>query len=352
MTPREFKQRFLIALFSRDEWTRKVNDVQYRTRCPYCGDSQKDLNTGHFYVRCDINDNYPIVYICFKCSKRGVLTKETLSLLGINSDILSASVSTIMRNSISAKAMSFQNESQFKIFPFEAPPLNHKQHKIQYIEKRLGFQIDDSIAKEIRLIPSLKDFLAYNQIGSIPCNQYVAERIEENYIGFLSYGNSHILFRDVTEHESISWLKFPIVSSSIRNGVAYSIEGFVDIFTDDTIYINLTEGIMDIISVCYNLGYHMDNCVNMCVCGKKYDRWIKRLITQGIYGYNVILNIFADNDKDFNPKKENYDTTIEYYRKSLSRYTIMFKEINVYYNLAQKDCGTRIENIRLKKYRI
>lgn len=352
MTPREFKQKFLVALFSRDIWTRKVNDVQFRTRCPYCGDSQKDFNTGHFYIRCDINDNYPVVYICFKCSKRGIINKETLSLLGINDDLLYSSVGSIMRNSVNIRTMSYNNESQFKIFPFDVPPVKHKFEKIKYVENRLGININDQIAKEIRIITSLKDFLVYNQISSLQCNNYVAERIENNYVGFLSYGNSHILFRDITGRENISWLKLPLIQSSIQNGVAYSIESSVDIFTKDIIYINLTEGIMDIISVCYNLGYNRDNCVNMCVCGKKYDRWIKRLITQGLYGYNVILNIFADNDNDFNPKKENYDTTIEYYRKSLLRYTIMFKEVNVFYNLSEKDCGTKLENIRLKKYRI
>ena len=53
MNIREFKLRFLNELFSRDVYTKKVNEVQYRTRCPYCGDSSKNLNTGHFYIRCE-----------------------------------------------------------------------------------------------------------------------------------------------------------------------------------------------------------------------------------------------------------------------------------------------------------
>lgn len=352
MTIKEFKQKFLVALFSRNEWTRKVSEIQYQTRCPYCGDTQKNYNTGHFYVRCDVNDNYPIVYNCFKCPAQGVLTKETLDLLGISDSLMASSIDSVMNKCTNIKTMGYQKEKSFKIFPFLLPPNKHRIQKIKYVENRLGIQMTDEILKETKIITSLKDFLVHNQIDSLTCDKYVANILEEKYIGFLSYGNSHILFRDVTEQEKYSWVKYPIVQSSNQNMTAYSIESAVDLFTMDTIHINLCEGVFDILSICYNLGYHIDNCVNMCVCGKNYNRMIRHLIMRGLYGYNVVLNIFSDNDQEFNRKNENYDTTIDYYRKSLSMYTILFKEINVYYNLLYKDCGTTRENIELKKYRI
>lgn len=352
MTIKEFKQKFLIALFSRDEWTRKVSDVQYQTRCPYCGDTQRNFNTGHFYVRCDVNDNYPIVYNCFKCPAQGVLTRETLEMLGISDSLMSSSIDSVMKKCTDIKTMGYQKETSFKVFPFQLPQLTHRIQKIKYLENRLGIHVTESIAKETKMVTSLKDFLDYNQINYLSCNPYIAKQLEEKYIGFLSYGNSHILFRDVTETEKYSWVKYPIVPSSAQNMTAYSIEGSVDLFTQDIIHINLCEGVFDAISICYNLGYHIDNCVNMCVCGKNYNRMIRHLVTRGLFGYNVVLNIFSDNDKDFNPKKENYDTTIDYYKKALSMYTILFKEINVYYNRLYKDCGISRENIELKKYRI
>ena len=33
------------ALYERGEWIKQVNNVEYRTRCPYCGDSKKSMNT-------------------------------------------------------------------------------------------------------------------------------------------------------------------------------------------------------------------------------------------------------------------------------------------------------------------
>ena len=64
MDNKQIKERFIEALFSRNIYTRAVNEVQYVTRCPYCGDSVKNLNTGHFYIKVDIHDNSSIVYNC------------------------------------------------------------------------------------------------------------------------------------------------------------------------------------------------------------------------------------------------------------------------------------------------
>ena len=67
----------------------------------------------------------------------------------------------------------------------------------------------------------------------------------------------------------------------------------------------------------------------------------------------MILNIFSDNDQVFNKgKKNNYDTTIMFYRKALVEYLPLFREINVYYNTIYKDYGTTKDNISLKRYRI
>lgn len=351
MNGREFKQKFLIALLSRDEYIRQVSEVQFQTRCPFCGDSQSNLHTGHFYIRCDINDNFPIVYNCFKCPENGVMNRETLEKLGITDTSIVSSIKDVNKKFVSIDGMNIIIGESFKTFPLSAPDPKHNLWKVKYIENRLGVKVTRDFAKKTKLITSFKDFIKSNEIQTLNCNPHVAKLFEDDYIGFLSYGNSHILFRDVTERNQYSWLKYPILPKSSSNYVAYSLESVVDIFTDETITINLCEGIFDIISICYNLGYNKDNCINMCVCGKSYKKIIERLITQGLFGYNVILNIFSDNDKKYNKgKKNNYDTTLEYYRKAFKEYLILFKEINVYYNQSSKDCGVKRDQISLKKY--
>ena len=52
----ETKEGIIDFLYSRGEYVRLVHGDEsvggeYQTRCPYCGDSQKEINTGHFYMK-------------------------------------------------------------------------------------------------------------------------------------------------------------------------------------------------------------------------------------------------------------------------------------------------------------
>ena len=77
------KRDMIEALFNRGDYIRQVNDIEYRTRCPFCGDSQKNFNTGHLYIRINVEDNFPIVYNCFKCNESGIVGSEFLNVMDI-----------------------------------------------------------------------------------------------------------------------------------------------------------------------------------------------------------------------------------------------------------------------------
>lgn len=353
MNPIEYKRLFIEEMFKRGEYIKQVNDVQYRTRCPHCGDSQKSLSTGHYYFRCSLTDNYPIVYQCKRCPASGVITKSELKILGISNPLL-LNESKDMKQKFSPISGLQKKGSNFIDFDFHIAQNKKYRNKIKYITDRIGIEPDEEMISDIKVVTSLKEFLIENKIRTLTGEPWMAQMLEDNYIGFLSYGNSHILFRDVTNTMQYSWIKYPIIHESLNNYVNYSVASAVDIFTDETITINLSEGVMDAISICYNLNYNKPNCINIAVCGKSYERTIKNLIGKGIVGGNVILNIFSDNDKVFNKKKNNfnYDTTIPYYRKILHPYVFLFKEVNVYYNRAYKDYGITKDKINLEKHRI
>jgi hypothetical protein len=126
----------------------------------------------------------------------------------------------------------------------------------------------------------------------------------------------------------------------------------IDIFTKDEITINLAEGVLDILSANYNLGYDGNNILNLCVSGKYYDSLILFLVNLGFVGSNITINIFADNDHTFNKKNENNTTTIEYYQKILKNYKHLFGKIYVWYNLMSKDIGVPRDKIKLQRYQI
>ena len=121
-------------------------------------------------------------------------------------------------------------------------------------------------------------------------------------------------------------------------------ESTVDLYTEDEIIINLAEGVMDTISICHNLDfYQRDNVLNISVCGKHYTSILKYLFGMGFVGTNITVNIFADRDGTT-------DTSIEYYKKIFKDYAYFVRRINVYYNLASKDCGVPKSKIALEKH--
>jgi hypothetical protein len=198
----------------------------------------------------------------------------------------------------------------------------------------------------------LRDFCILNKIKKLTCSDQIAFKLEEKYVGFLSYGNSHILFRDITDTEEYRWIKYPISTESSANRIFYSMQSEIDIFTEEEITINLAEGVLDILSANYNLGYSEPNTLNICVSGRYYDSLILFLVNMGFVGSNITINIFADNDYNYNKNNKNNATTIEYYQKILNHYKHLFGKINVWYNLMSKDIGVPRDKIKLKKYQL
>jgi len=344
MGNRELKISLINDLKTRGIYTRQVSGTEIQTRCPFCGDSKSNRNTGHLYIRVNPNDNYPIVFNCFKCPAHGVLQYEDLELLGLSQAKYKDSL--IYMNKTSAK---FDSHSSYfdapdKYFEYKIPNITYND-KVKYIENRLGYNFTESELSDIRIITSLRDFLLTNDIHKITCKPYIANLLESKYVGFLSNNNSHILFRDITEKEKYPWVKYPITEESYGQKVFYSIRSEVDLYTTDDITINLSEGVLDSLSIAYNLENISENTLNIAVCGKFYSRMITKLFSMGFIGSNIIINIFSDRDYT-------KDTSIDYYRKIFKYYKHLVKSINIYYNTKYKDCGVPKKDILLKKYNV
>lgn len=349
MTNADIKRRIIDRLYDREYYIRQVNPVEYQTRCPFCGDSD-NIHTGHLYIRINPEDNFPIVYNCFKCSSFGFLTPDLLHLLEIDDAELKGSVSQLNRSSDKFDSKNLFMEERFKMFDYQIPRATRGK-KIQYIENRLGVTFTDSDLEEMKLITSLKDFLILNKIHELPFDNYICNIIERDYVGFLSFGNSHILFRDTTEKNKYAWIKYPITKESMNNRLFYSMRLDVNMITDEPVILNLTEGVMDILSARYNLGYHGENVINIAVGGIYFNRILLFLLDLGLVGSNVTVNIFADNDKEFNPNAK-VKTTVEYFKKSLGNMKYLYGSIYIYHNQVYKDIGTTKDKIILKKTKL
>lgn len=342
MNNRDFKLTLIERLKNRNIFTEQTSSIQIRTRCPWCGDSRKNFQTGHLYLRINPNDNLPIVYNCFKCPAQGILTPEDLKMLGIEDSGLENNLSIMNNSSDNIKTVKTVED---KYFEYKLPD-TYNYDKIQYVEKRLGLQFSQEDLKNIKIITSLRDFLLLNNIETITCKPNMAKLVERQYVGFLSNNNAYILFRDITDKQDIRWYKYPITNESQGQSLFYSIKSNIDLYSKDDITINMSEGVFDCLSIAYNIENNKkDNILNLAVCGKFYDKLIKHLLGIGFIGDNITINIYADNDCT-------EDTSFEFLKKRLKKYSYLVKEINVIYNTLSKDCGVPKEKILLQRFKI
>ena len=349
----ETKQGIIDFLYSRPEYVRHVYGDEdyggeYRTRCPYCGDSQKELNTGHFYMKIIIQNSSVIPVHCFKCNYNGILTTEGLDLMGCTDPDIKNGLTFLNKTGKYDKGVSY-NEDQYRYFDRVMPESYRYSEKLKYIDDRLGidFGIDDY--KEMKVVTSLYDFLIANDIHkTIGFNKQQRMILERDYVGFLSFGNSHIIFRDITDTHGYSWVKFPIDEDGSKNKVWYGMATELDVFTDDEITINMSEGIMDILGVKNHLGMSKKNTMNIAITGQNYNSIILHLINMGLVGGNVTINIFSDNDAMYNDNK-NRASTEKFHRRYLEKYKPLYKNINLFYNMKSKDYGVKKEDIAVKK---
>jgi hypothetical protein len=352
MTPREAKQHFIDFLYEKQrngEYFKKVHEGQYRMRCPFCGDTQKNMNEGHLYLKIDLDNDYNIAYNCFKCGEfSSYITEELLELIGCDNSLKNELLN------MKRTSKKYKKEALIVDFDFKLPDITIMPEKLNYISNRLGKKFTKEEFENMKVITSLYDFLAMNRIKDRPFNNYVLNMIQRDYVGFMTNGNSHILFRDVTNKNKISWIKYPITKDSNLNRVFYTIkQNPIDILTKEEITINLSEGVFDCIGVANHFDYLSDNTMNIAVGGSKYSSMISFLINLGLVGDNITINIFADNDETFNKDKKNrnkvYPTSFQFLHSVLKKYRPLFKKINLYHNVKTKDYGVKKENIILKK---
>ena len=344
----ETKRNFINFLENRGEYFRKVHEGQYRIRCPFCGDTQKNLNEGHLYIKCDLDNDYNIAYNCFKCNEHSShMTKELLNLLGCGEELKTE----FTKNE---KGMTKYKRPTTKIlhFDYKRPDIHIYPEKLQYISNRLEIDFSDEDYENMKVITSLYDFLSKNNIKERPFNDYVMKLIQNKYVGFLTNGNSHILFRDITNTQKFSWIKYPITKESLYNRVFYTVnqKDGIDLLTRDDIVINMSEGVFDCLGVSYHMNNLKSNTMNIAVTSQQYASMINFLISIGLVGGNVSINIYTDNDEMFNDnKKKNYRTSFDYLKKALSSYNPLFKRITLYKNMKSKDFGIPKKEISIKK---
>lgn len=331
----DVKQRIMDEIQKKSEVFYKVNQVQYRIRCPICGDSQKNLRDAHCYLKCGMDPNEPILYICFKCNARGIVNKQFLDKIGVD-PILAALVGNQRRNRLGS-----YKKANVDIITGE---VDLETPQARYLRKRLGkSDILDRCMDSLKVVWDLKNVYPYitdrRVRNTMPNNR--------DSISFLSDDKSTLLTRNF-EDESGRWRKIKIFPSDGKS--MYTIKSQFDLFrvvdpvtSDKSISeLNIAEGIMDIASVYINLNLGVvSNAAYIAVLGSDYTAGIDYAIAKGIFGSTIKVNLYVDDDVDIK--------SLKYH---LQRYKWLFHSITIFRNLKSKDVGVPISDIKLVSIKV
>lgn len=282
------------------------------------------------------------------------MTRDVMHQLGILDEELLSGMSKMNRNVVHYDKKEVHNETRVLYFDYQLPDVEEGP-KLDYIRNRLNIPFQTEDFQKMKVITSFQKFLKLNNIKKLTCTNNVAWIYERYFVGFLSHGDGYILFRDISGKSNIPWIKYPITKKAMEGKVFYSLSSEVDIFSEEPIVVNLTEGVFDILGVCYHFPMKNAQTINIAVTGKYYDTILYYLISLGVVGSNVTINIYADNDKEFNKKtsaKNRDDTSLEYYQKKLKNFRCLFKAMYVFYNEIGKDLGVPKNEIALIRHKI
>lgn len=321
----------------------KVNDSLVSIRCPFCGDSRKHEDSTHFYVKVNMKEDTPVLFMCHLCDTSGILTPSVLRSLEIND--LSLNSGLLIYNKTAMKNMKHQIGVTNNEFNFEVPVADANDErnifKKEYYEKRLGIKTTFEELAELKTIFKLGQFLHHNEIEKITVSKEKGQALHDDYMGFLTAKNEFINFRKVYESKFKRYEKYSIFQNLDNTRKFYTIPNQVDLLSTKKITINIAEGVFDIHGIYYHL-YEKEkkNMIYAAVCGAGYISVIKYFIKMGVFD-NVDLNIYSDDDR--HPS---------YYKPVVRELSPWVDNINLFYNEKSKDYGVTKQEIKIVKKRI
>lgn len=320
----DIKHQILDEIEKRVDVFSKVSAIQYRIRCPICGDSQKNLRDAHCYIKCSYDPNEPLLYNCFKCNSGGKVNSAFLEKLGVKSELTKK-----LDNQRFNKIALWKN---IDINIMTGEPVI-KSPQVKYISDRLGDGFTKEDIERFKIVWDLNAILPYIT------DQRVRNSMPNNMtsISFLSDDKSSLLTRYFSDDGS-RWRKIKLFPS--ENRAFYTIKTTLDLFTPDDIEVNIAEGVFDVLSIYRNFN-ECPNSVFVASLGSDYISAVDYVIGKGIIGSNVIIKVYIDDDVN--------ERSLKY---RLKKYKWIFKDIYIYRNIKSKDVGVTTDKIKLVERKI
>lgn len=270
--------------------------TQWVVRCPYCGDSQKHFDHGHFSILIDPNAETPMLYRCLRCNEVGLLSAETLEDLGLLIDReFAQDLKRSFRRVLNTEYYQMKPKD-YKLPHYEVTPNN--QEKLYYLNSRLdtGFTLDDM--EQNRIILSIGTFLEHNKIHNIPgITPQTIGALESDYIGFISSNRNRIVFRSIRENPKYRYFKLILDPRNLSRDTFFALPSRFNLYYTDPVHVHMAEGTFDILSIKYNLPHNEPGLhLFYASCGFNFNTIIRYLVAKGV-NTDIHAHIYSDRDK-------------------------------------------------------
>lgn len=313
---------------------------QLVTRCPFCGDSEIKSHT-HFYIQTVVGK--PLLYNCFRCPAQGVITRETLYDLGLDSFSLGRKITEAnkeIQRATRRNTVTSSNSTSSVLIP-EIVLNDQSIPKIVYLTKRVDVRLDSKLINDFKVITDLNSFVSSNKLDLSFVKKRMLDTLHTGYLGFLSNDKNFITFRNITDQDLVGrYYDLCLTQDEVGSSRKFfNITNQVDPMCT-TLKLNICEGAIDAIGLYnYNGMVKSSNEVYIGATGKNFNAPINHFIRSGFL--NLELNFFLDNDVSVSKLKNTLDCNR--LLKSID------STVNVFYNNADHDFGVPKENITLRR---
>lgn len=316
-------------------------------RCRYCSDSVNQ-SSAHMYVKLPYDDNI-MLFNCFKCHTKGIVTHKTLLDWGIYDDVNIMVEVSKYNTKVSKldKNRKYVDKDVYVLYNKMITDNKLSEIKLKYINKRLGTSLSYEDLLEKKIILNLLDLLNSNNISKYSRHENIINQLDQNFIGFISQDNAFINMRNLTPGKVDKRIDFRYVNYSIfekydNSQKYYTLPTTIDLSNPNRIKIHIAEGPFDILSIYYNLRKDNNNCIYSSILGSGYLNICKHFINT-MKLINIEFHIYIDADVNYN--------TVNEIRDLCYVFQIPFYLHRNLYN-GEKDFGVPIDRIQEQIERI
>lgn len=268
-------------------------------RCPFCGDSDNKRHA-HLYISVPQNDQEISLYQCKRCLAHGMVDDSFLRKIGCNDTNLLIDITK--RNSEILSMPKYKSLKTIDVYPLRWNLMRNSTNnitKLNYIKSRLGRELTLRDIIENKIFFNLYDIINANRL-ELTRNEYICDKLDKYFIGFISYDNSYCGLRKITDKNLDASINKRYINYSLVNKIDdrknfYVIPSTIDVMDQTPVNIHIAEGQFDILSIFYLNNANRKQNVYIACGGKSYSQALQFILMETmVINYNI--HFYPDKD--------------------------------------------------------